>query len=185
MIQEILRKVKPEMSITIEHLAERLKSVRTSGAQTGLVEDIKVDYYGSKQPLKSLAQITTPESNLILIQPFDRLSLGDIRLAIINSSLGLNPSDDGQSLRIVVPALTEERRNELVKFVKSIAEEARITLRTSREEAWREIQKLHKDKKIADDDRNWGREELDKIIADYNAQVSRLIEERQQALTKF
>ena len=148
---EAIRRLKPKMESAIDYLDERLKNVRTGRAQASLVEDIQVTYYGSEQPLKNVAQIMVPESNLIVIQPFDRASLGDIRLAILNSDLGLNPTDDGFLIRISVPPLTEERRIELIKFIKKIGEETRISLRNHREETWKEIKKAHKDKIIADD----------------------------------
>lgn len=182
MVNEIIRKIKPKMEQSIHYLKERLKNVRTSGAQASLVEDIKVKYYGTDQPLKSLAQITTPDPNLIVIQPFDRNALDDISLAIGNSQLNLNPSSDGLVLRINIPALTEERRNELIKLIRSLAEETRIALRTSREETWKEIQKLHKDKQLSDDNRSWSKEELDKIIGEFNQSIEKIIKEKEESL---
>lgn len=185
MITETIRHLKPKMESTLEYLEERLKNVRTSRAQASLVEDISVSYYGSEQPLKSVAQIMVPEPNQIVIQPFARESLGDIRLAILNSDLGLNPTDDGHSIRISVPPLTEERRAELIKFIKKIGEETRISLRNHREEIWKEIKKTHKDKIIADDDLTWAKEELDKLIDEYNRKVESAIKNKEEALIKI
>ena len=182
MVNEIVRQIKPKMEGSLNHLRDQLKNIRTSGAQSSLVEDIKVKYYGTDQPLKTLAQITTPDYNLIVIQPFDRNALDDISLAIRNSNLNLNPSSDGMVLRINIPALTEERRNELIKLIHTRAEETRIALRTTREETWKEVQKLHKDKQLSDDDRSWGKEELDKIIAEFNQSIEKLIKEKEESL---
>lgn len=185
MITEIVRHLKPKMESALEYLDERLKNVRTSRAQASLVEDISVFYYGSDQPLKSVAQIIIPEPNQIVVQPFVRESLGDIRLAILNSDLGLNPTDDGYTIRISVPPLTEERRAELIKFIKKIGEETRISLRNHREECWKEIKKAHKDKVIADDDLTWAKKELDKIIDEYNHRVELAIKNKEDALIKI
>lgn len=182
MLDSLIKSVRPKMDNTISFLDERLKGIRTGGAQASLVENIGVSYYGTTQPLKTLAQITTPEPNLILIQPFDRQSIGDIRLAIINADLGFNPSDDGHVLRILVPPLTAERREELSKMVKKIAEEGRIGLRTIREECWKEVQRLHREKQIADDDRTWAKDELDKIIDEYNCKIEEKVKVKQESL---
>lgn len=185
MVNEAIKRINPKMVSAIEYLEERLKNVRTGRAQASLVEDITVNYYGSEQPLKSVAQIMVPESNQIVIQPFDRESLGDIRLAIVNSDLGLNPTDDGHVIRISVPPLTEERRTELIKFIKKIGEETRISLRNFREETWKEVKKAHKDKLIADDDLTWAKEELDKLIDEYNREVESKIKVKEDALMKI
>lgn len=183
MIKDIVSKVEPKMEETVKYLETRLKSIRTGGAQTGLVEDISVRYYGAPQPLKSLAQITSPDPQQILIQPFDRQAIDDITLAIRNA-LELNPSSDGHFLRISIPPLTEERRQELVKLVKKYAEEARITLRNIREESWKQVGIFHQQKQIADDDRIWAKDRLNKIIDHFNHLVEEKMIEKEKMLLK-
>lgn len=183
MVKDIISKVEPKMQEAVKYLETRLKSIRTGGAQTGLVEDISVRYYGTPQPLKSLAQITSPDLQQILIQPFDRQAIDDIELAIRNA-LELNPSSDGHFLRISIPPLTEERRQELVKLVKKYAEEARITLRNIREEAWKQVGVLHQQKQITDDDRVWAKDKLNEIIDKFNRLVEEKMIEKEEVLLR-
>lgn len=183
MLQEIIKKTKKEMEEGLKRLEDELKSVRTGRAQSSLVESIKVNYYGQDQPLRNLAQISVPESSLILIQPFDLNSLGDIRIALMQADY--NPSDDGHTLRVVIAPMTEERRAEISKLVKNLGEEIKIFFRNHREQTLKEIKTLHKDKTIGDDDLTWSREKLDKIINEYNKQVDTKIIEKQSSLMKI
>ncbi len=139
-----------------------------------MVEHVLVDYYGSQLPLKQVASITIPQANQILLTPWDRGALGPIETAVRTSDLGLQPVNDGQAIRIVLPPLTEERRRELTRMVGKLAEEARIALRTERHQAWEAIQKAQKDATITEDDRDRGREELDKMIEQLNKQVQEI-----------
>ena len=140
MLDKIIAEAKPKMDVGIEHLKDDLRTIRTGRATSGLVDDVMVSYYGNSTPLKQVASVTTPDSNLISIQPWDKSILGDIELAIRNANLGFNPINDGHQVRIVLPPLTEERRKEFVKSVGQKAETVKITLRNIRKEAWEKIQ---------------------------------------------
>lgn len=182
MYQQIIRELKPKMDEVKDKLQENFRTLRTGKASSSLVENISVSYYGSTVPLKQMANISTPDANLIVIQPWDTNSLGDIELAIQNSGIGLNPSSDGRVIRLTLPPMTAERREELVKMIHKSAESAKIVLRNLREEAWREIQKLETQKQITEDDRYGAEKELNKLIEGYNNQIIELIEVKEKEI---
>ena len=165
MYREVIEKSKSNFEKTIAHFKESLGKVRTGRATTGLVDSLMVDYYGSRSPLKQIASISVPEPRTILIAPWDKSTLALIEKAIRESDLGLNPMNDGQSIRINVPALTEERRREFVKILNLEAENARVSVRKLREDVWDEIQKMN----IGEDDKFQGKEKLQKVVDEYNA----------------
>lgn len=180
MYQQIIRNLRPKMQEVIERLSEAFRQLRTGKANSALVENIQVNYYGSKSPLKQMAQISIPDPSIIVIQPWDVSSLGDIELAIRNSEIGLNPVNDGRVVRLSLPPMTAERREELVKMIHKTAEECRIALRSLREEAWREVQKLKTQKQITEDDYYSAEKELKKIIDDSNLKVNDLVENKEK-----
>ncbi|MBU2028440.1 ribosome recycling factor, partial [Patescibacteria group bacterium] len=153
---------------------EELNQLRTGRASTALVENLLVDYYGSKSPLKQIASLSTPEPRLILISPWDKNNLANIEKAIKESQLNLQPNNDGQVVRINIPQLTEERRKDLIKVLNQKAEEAKIAVRKIREEAWEEIQELEKSRKISEDDKFSGKESLQAVIDEYNEKIQAL-----------
>ena len=153
--------------------------MRTGRASVSMLDHLTASYYGTPTPLKALATVTVPDAAQIVIQPFDTNALKEIVKAIRESDLGFNPSDDGQVIRLSVPPLTSERRDELVKKVGKMAEEARIALRSIRGDIWEEIQKAQKDALISEDNREWGRGEIDKITSDFNKQVESLAKEKE------
>lgn len=157
----------------LNYFKDRLKTVRTGRANPQIVEDIQVLYYGQKSPLKTLASISVPEPTTIAITPFDRNSIDDIVLALSNDKdLGLTPNSDGTVVRLQLPALSSERREQLVKQLHGMAEEARIAIRNVREDAWRKIQSREKDGTITEDDRDRGKKQLDELIKDYNQKIA-------------
>jgi ribosome recycling factor len=170
------------MNEVMEVLKEDLKSIRTGKSNPGLVEGIMVSYYGSNVPLKQMANISTPDANLIVIQPWDVNSLGDIELAIQNSKIGLTPSSDGRMIRLALPPLTADRREEIIKMVHQKAESARVVLRNLREESWREIQQQEKANQITEDDRYDAEKELNNLIRDYNQKVETLIKDKEKEI---
>lgn len=182
MLQPILNKLRPKMDEVITRLKEDLQTVRTGKASTGLVDNIFVSYYGTQTPLKQMAQISTPDANLITIQPWDNNSLGDIEIALRNADLGFGIGSDGRLIRLSLPPMTEERRLEFIKLIHQKAEAVRITLRNLREEAWREIQRLEKTGGLTEDDRYRGEDELNKMIEDYNKKIQDLIEAKEREL---
>lgn len=174
MFKEAINRKKPDIEKSIEHFKDELSQIRTGRASTALVESLMVDYYGAKSPLKQVASISTPEPRTIMISPWDKDNLVNIEKAIRESQLNLNPNNDGKVVRINIPALTEERRKELLKVVGQKAEEARIALRKHREDVWEEIQKMEKEGKIGEDDKFLGKDKLQEMIDEYNAKIEEI-----------
>ena len=150
MYQTEMKIMRQKFEQVIEKLKDDFRGIRTGRASAGLVENIVVSYYGQNTPLKQMANITTPDASLIQIQPWDKNALGDIELAIRNSDLNLSPTNDGNVVRISLPPMTQERREELVRNISKKAEEGRIALRNVRGETWEQIQKMQKSGEITD-----------------------------------
>ncbi len=182
MYQSIINSTRPKMQEVIEKFQETLKNLRTGRASGGLVESIKVNYYGTPTLLKQLASINIPQANSIIITPWDLNSLGDIELAIRNSDIGMSPVNDGKTIRLTLPSMTEERRNELIKSLRKTEEEAKIVLRQLRQDAWEEIKNLEKEGKVTEDDRYRSEEELNKIINEFNKNIESLTEQKEKEL---
>ena len=159
---------------TYETLDRNLARLRTGRASTALVENLLVEYYGSKSPLKQIASISTPEPRTIMISPWDKNNLVNIEKAIKESQLNLQPNNDGQVVRINIPQLTEERRRDLTRVLNQKAEEAKISVRKIREEAWEEIQESEKSGQISEDDKFSGKESLQEVINEYNEKIQAL-----------
>ena len=155
------------MTKAIQAYSRELASIRAGRANASLLDRITVDYYGAPTPVNQLAGISVPEARLLLIQPYDKTILGDIEKAILKSDLGLNPSSDGNIIRIAIPALTEERRKELVKVVKKEAEEAKVAIRNIRRDANDELKKLEKTGDITEDDLRGYSDDIQKVTDEY------------------
>lgn len=168
------------MDEVVNHYTEEIAKIRTGRANAGMVENLMVDYYGSRSPLKQIASINTPEPRTILIQPWDKGSLVYIEAAIRESDMGFNPNNDGQVIRINIPALNEERRVELVKFLNKKTEESKIAVRTVREDIWKSIQDMEKDGAIGEDDKFQGKDHLQKVVDEYNAKLEVLREKKEK-----
>jgi ribosome recycling factor len=149
---EVLELARQEMDKAVEAFRHELARVRTGRASTGLVEGLQVNYYGAKTPIRQLASLAAPEPRLLVITPYDKSALHEIEKAIQSSDLGLMPQNDGKIIRIPIPELTQERRKELVKHVRKMAEDFRVSIRNHRRDANDMLKDLHKDKKITDDD---------------------------------
>lgn len=182
MIKELMTGKKESFEAAVEHFAEEAAKIRTGRANPGLVENLVVDYYGTRTPLRQIASINIPEARQILIQPWDKGSLAFIESAIRESDLGLNPGNDGQNIRITLPALTEERRKDLVKTLNHRAEEGRISIRTIREEIWKEIQDMEKNGDIGEDDKFAGKDELQKAVDEYNEKIEAIREKKEEEI---
>jgi len=163
MNSEILQTADTKMQKTIEALKKGLLSIRTGRATSALVDNIGIDYYGTITPLNQISSVSTPEARLIVIQPWDRSALSNIEKAILKSDLGINPTNDGNVIRLILPPLNEERRKELVKVARKEVEECKISLRHVRREAVEELKKLEKDKQISQDEEHRAVEQLQKI----------------------
>lgn len=164
----------------VEHFKDELNQLRTGRASAALVEDLSVDYYGTKTPIKQMASITTPEARTIAISPWDKSALGLIEKSIRDSQMNLNPNNDGQIIRINLPALTEDRRKELVKVLGKKAEEAKISVRKIRESAWEKIQSAEKEGQMSEDDKFSGKEKLQETVDQYNGQIEELRERKEK-----
>jgi ribosome recycling factor len=166
-IKDILREAEMRMHAAIQNLDDDLAGIRTGRANPVLVEKLSIEYYGTPTPLMQLASISVPEPRGLLIKPFDPSSLKGIERAILSSDLGLTPNNDGKQIRLNLPALTEERRRELVKVVRGRLEESRIAVRNVRRDLHNDMRDLEKEKLISEDDLKRGEEELQKIT-DHN-----------------
>ncbi len=179
MVQPMVAAAKPKMDMALSHFAEELKTVRTGRANAAMLDNVMVSAYGSQMPLKQVATVASPEPQQLLIQPFDATLIPEIRAGILQADMGFNPSDDGRAVRIAIPALTEDRREELIKKIGKMAEEARISLRNVRGDIWEQIQKAQKNGEISEDNRDWGRDEIDKVTADYNKKIEEHVREKE------
>lgn len=182
MYKKAIEEKKIDLDNAMEHFKFEMSKIRTGRANPSIVEDLMVDYYGTKTPLKQIANINVPEPRTLLIQPWSRDSLANIEAAIKISDLNLAPNNDGEVIRINIPALNEERRLELVKMLNKKAEEAKIAVRNIREEIWREIQELEKEGQIAEDDKFRGKERLQEVVNDYNKKVDEMRGKKEQEI---
>jgi len=182
MIDEVLSDASTRMGKTIEALRKDLASVRTGRATPTLVDNIKVDYYGTPTPLKQMATISAPEARLLVIQPWDNTTIGEIKKAILKSELGLNPSSDGNVIRLAIPPLSEERRRELVKAVHKKAEEGRIALRNIRRDALEMLRDLEKEKEISQDEQKRAQERLQEITDSFIEKAGELAQAKEAEL---
>ncbi|OGO48177.1 MAG: ribosome recycling factor [Chloroflexi bacterium RBG_16_64_32] len=167
MIDDALLDAADRMEKALEALQRDLASVRTGRASPALVDHIQVDYYGTPTPLNQLATVTTPDARLIVIQPWDRGSIGAVEKAIQKSDLGLNPSNDGTVIRLALPQLTEDRRREIAKQVRKRVEDARVAARNVRRDCHDQIRRLEHDHKISQDDMHRAETELQKLTDDH------------------
>ena len=163
---------------TIENLGKRFATVRAGRANPSSLDGVVVDYYGSMTPLKQLATISVPEARQLLIKPFDKGSLGAIEKAILASNLGYNPGNDGETIRIIIPELTEERRKELVKQVKAISEEAKVSIRNIRHDGLEDVKKLE----LPEDEEKRGNEKVQDLINEYNKVVDEKLKDKEKDL---
>jgi ribosome recycling factor len=166
-VAEVTKDTEVRMGKTIDALHHHLNTVRTGRATPALVEDVKVDYYGTTMPLNQLASISVPESRLIVIQPWDKGSMGPIERAIINSDVGLTPNNDGSVIRLNIPPLTEERRKQMVKVVHGHVEDAKVSIRNIRRDAMTSLKSLTSKKEISEDDERRAQEQLESVTKKY------------------
>jgi ribosome recycling factor len=182
MIQESLAEAKGRMQKAVEALRHDLATIRTGRASAGLVENLKVDYYGVPTPLKQMATITIPEARLIVIQPWDRTAIASVEKAILRSELGITPSNDGSTIRLVLPQLTEERRQELARLVRKRVEESRVAVRNVRRDVHEELRHRQREHQISEDELRRAEQELQKLTDSIIAQVDKVGEEKEAEL---
>ena len=174
MIKDVMDDAEVRMGKAIDALRRDLATIRTGRASPSLVERLSVDYYGSSTPLNQLAGVSVPEPRLLVIQPWDRGSMAAIEKAIQKSELGLNPTNDGQVVRIAIPPLTEERRKQLVKLVHGHVEEAKVALRNIRRDAMTQVKELLTEKMIGEDDERRAEQQVDELTKRYVSDADRV-----------
>ncbi|OIT26407.1 PREDICTED: ribosome-recycling factor, chloroplastic [Nicotiana attenuata] len=178
----IEKDVKERMEKTIENVRSNFNSIRTGRASPAMLDKIEVDYYGTPVSLKSIAQISTPDSSSILVQPYDKSSLKAIEKAIVGSDLGMTPNNDGEVIRMSVPQLTSDRRKELSKIVSKQAEEGKVALRNIRRDALKAYEKLEKEKKLSEDNVKDLSGDLQKVIDEYMKKIDTVFKQKEKEL---
>ena len=185
MKDKIFEDVKRKMNKVLEVMAQDLARVRTGRASVALLEGIKVEAYNASMPLPQVASLAAPEPRLLTVQPWDPTLLGDIEKAILKSDLGLTPTNDGKIIRLPIPALTTDRRKELVKVVKKMAEDGKVALRNVRRDANERLKDLKKDKEISEDDAHRAQDEVQKLTDDFIKKVDAQAAEKEKEIMSF
>jgi len=185
MVEQILAQTNTRMQKAVETLGKELAVIRTGRASPALIEHIRADYYGVPTPIGQMASITVPEARLLVIQPWDRSALHGIEKAILKSELGLNPVNDGSVIRLNIPQLSDERRQELAKLVRKRVEDGKVGLRNIRREALEAMKTEEKEKRVSQDEYHRGAEQLQKLTDRYVAEADNLGEVKQAELTEF
>ncbi len=182
MLDGLQKETESKMQKALESLSSELKKVRTGRAQVSMLDAVKVNYYGTPTPLNQVAAVSTPDAKSFLIAPWEASVLKDVESAIVKADLGMSPQNDGKVIRLKVPELTEERRKDLVKSVKKIAEEARVAVRMARREANDELKKAEKAKEISEDDLKRGEGDIQKLTDKYIAKVDEAGDDKEKDL---
>ena len=177
-VKEIVSDTESKMTKAFEILHDDLKTVRSGRASTGLVDNIKADFYGTPTPLKQMATLATPQADMIVIKPFDPTSVREIEKAIKNSDLSIAPIVDGKIIRLNIPALSEERRKQLVQQAKQTSEQAKVSIRNIRRDEIKHLEKQEKDKLITEDDLEKGKKQIDDITKKYTDKVDELVQHK-------
>ena len=185
MVNEILDDLKADMDKVLTHQQKEYDRVRTGRASLSLLDGIRVNYYGSTSPLNQVATLAIPEPRQITIQPWDKGMLGEIEKAMQKSELGLTPMNDGKLIRISIPPLTEERRKDLVKLVRKIAEERKVDLRNKRRDTNELLRELKKDKEITEDDLFRHQEDVQKVTDDYVKKIDDILEAKETEIMEI
>ncbi len=174
MVKDALRALEGRMKVSAEHFRKDLSKLRTGRANLSLFEDIKVEYYGTLTPVNQLASLGIPDPTLVTVQPWDPSLLETIDKAIRAADLGLNPINDGKTLKVPIPPLDDERRQEMAKRIKKMLEDEKTALRNMRRETKEEIEQFEKDKKISEDEKYTGLDQLQKVIDDYSKKIEEI-----------
>lgn len=182
--QEIIKEHNAAMEKVFTFLLSEFKTVRTGRASTGLVEHLKINYYGSFTPLNQLATIATPDAATIVIKPFDMSALKEIEKAIRNSDLSIAPVSDGKLIRLSIPPLSQERRNQLITQTKQMGEQAKISLRQIRRDANKKLEDEQKSKRITEDDRDKGKKDIDELTKDYTEKIDNAVKTKSNEIMK-
>jgi ribosome recycling factor len=181
---QIINKITPELDKVVSFLERELSKIRTGRASASLVEDVVIDCFGSKMPLKQLAAISSPEPKQIVIQPWDKSYIEPIEKGLLNSSLGSNPIVDKDIIRINLPPVTEDYRKTLLRMISEKQEEAKKTIRHWRTEAWNEIQEKTKEGEIREDDKFRAKDQLQKVTDEYNSKVEEIVQRKEKEISE-
>lgn len=182
MIDDVLLESEERMGLSVEHAREELQTIRTGRANPAMFNGVIAEYYGVPTPITQMATISVPEPRMLLIKPYEQNTMSDIENAIRNSDLGVNPTNDGQVLRVTVPQLTEERRRDMVKLAKSKGEDAKIAIRNIRRKGMDELKRIQKDGEAGEDEVQAAEKELDKVTAKYVSQVDEVVARKEKEL---
>jgi len=185
MIAELKTRTRNGMDKAVEALRRDLAKVRTGRASVAILDDVRVDYYGTPTPLNQVSSLTVPEPRLITIQPWEKKLIPEIERAIQKADLGINPTSDGIIIRLAFPPLTEERRKEMVKQVKKMGEEGKIAVRNARRDANDSLKKLLKDKEISEDDEKRGEKEIQELTDDYVGRIDKVVADKEKELMEI
>ncbi len=185
MVEQVYTHAEDKMQAALAALRREYAGIRTGRASLSILDGIRVDYYGTQVPINQAANLSIPDPRQITIQPWDVSLIKEIEKAILKSDLGITPGNDGKLIRLSIPPLNEERRMQLVKVVKRLAEESRISVRNSRREAIESIKKLEKDKEIPEDDSHKAQDKLQKLTDDYINQVNTIQEHKEQEVMEI
>jgi ribosome recycling factor len=182
MTDDLIADAMEKMAKASHHVQEEFTSIRTGRANPGLVDKLRVDYYGTETPLQQLASFSVPEARILVISPYDKSVMKAIEKAIINSDLGMSPSSDGQVIRLNIPPLTQDRRKEFVKLAKSKSEDGKVAIRNVRRSVRTAMEKLEKDGDISTDDLKRAETKLDKVTDDYVTEIDKLLAHKEAEL---
>ena len=180
--REIIAETETKMKKTLESVMREFIEVRTGRAHPGLIEGMHIDYYGTPTMIKQIAAITIPDAQTIVIQPWDLSAIVEIEKAITNSNVGASPSNDGKMIRLAIPPLSKERRQEMAKVVRDMSENGRVSLRTIRREANEKIKKLHSEKRLSEDENFKGQDEIQKLTDRFIKEVDKILESKNKEL---
>lgn len=181
-LENSYKDVSHRMDVTVENLRNELARIRTGRATPAILEGIKVEYYNTEVPLKQIAGIAVPEPRLLVVQPWDKSAIGQIEKAIRKSGLGLNPLSDGNVIRIPIPSLSEERRQELIKLVRKLAEEARIAIRNVRRDGIEKIKAMEKNKGITEDERSTAEKKVQEITDKHIKEINEILRKKEEEI---
>ncbi len=183
-MKAVLDEAKAGMEKSMSHLRAELNSIRTGRATPAMLENVRVEYYGSTMPINQVASISAPQADLLMVQPWDTNALEPVEKAIMQANLGLNPSNDGQMIRVPVPPLSGDRREELVKTARGLGEEAKISIRNIRRNAKDEIKRTQQKENLSEDVRYGGEEELQEMTDEYTNSIDTLLSRKEEEIRK-
>ena len=184
-MKDILKKTEDSMKETIEHLNHEFVVIRTGKATPSLLDNVRVPYYGTPTPINHLATVTVPDAGLIMVKPWDKATMDEIKNAILKADLGLVPSVEGEIMKIPIPPLSEERRQELIKVIHKVAEEARVSIRNRRRDAKEEIEKMEKERKISEDDSKRGHKELEQLTSNFIEKINEHLKNKEKEIKEI